>query len=53
MVFPVVTGATGREPIFHGYPDLSLELVESRTFDQGIQLLEYIPTVLEGVPAPS
>lgn len=51
VVFPVVTGATGREPIFHGYPDLALDIVESRTFDQGIQLLEYIPTVLEGPPS--
>lgn len=51
VVFPVVTGATGQEPIFGGYPDMSLELVASRTFDQGIQLLEYIPTVLDAVPS--
>lgn len=48
VVFPVVTGATGRQPIFDGYPDLSLKLIESRTFDGNIQLLEYIPTVLDG-----
>lgn len=49
-VFPVITGATGKERIFDGYPDVSLELVESRTFDGRIQLLEYIPTVLDGPP---
>lgn len=50
VVFPVITGRTGRERIFDGYPDVSLELVESRTFDGRLQLLEYIPTVLEGPP---
>ena len=50
VVFPVITGTTGRERIFDGYPDLSLELVQSRTFDGQIQLLEYIPTVLDGPP---
>lgn len=50
VVFPVITGVTGKERIFDGYPDLSLKLVESRTFDGNIQLLEYIPTVLDGPP---
>ncbi|WP_232662775.1 dihydrofolate reductase family protein [Pseudonocardia sp. TRM90224] len=50
VVFPVITGATGREPIFANYPDLTLELVESRTFDGRLQLLEYVPTVLDGPP---
>ncbi|MEV4537590.1 dihydrofolate reductase family protein [Asanoa sp. NPDC049518] len=50
VVFPVITGVTGRERIFDGYPDLSLELVESRTFDGRLQLLEYAPTVLDGPP---
>jgi dihydrofolate reductase len=50
VVFPVITGVTGREHIFNGYPDLSLELVESRTFDGRTQLLEYVPTVLDGPP---
>ncbi len=52
-VFPVITGATGKERIFDGYPDVALELVESRTFDGRIQLLEYVPTVLEGPPGAS
>jgi dihydrofolate reductase len=49
-VFPVITGATGRERIFDGYPDIALDLVDSRTFDGRIQLLEYVPTVLDRPP---
>ncbi|WP_435205257.1 dihydrofolate reductase family protein [Micromonospora sp. bgisy143] len=30
-LFPVVTGQTGTEPIFHGAADFDLELVETRT----------------------
>ncbi|MEV4049131.1 dihydrofolate reductase [Streptomyces sp. SAI-195] len=50
VVFPVITGATGRERIFDAYPDVTLDLVESRTFDGRLQLLEYVPTVLDGPP---
>jgi len=50
VVFPVVTGATGQDRIYDGYPDVRLDLVESRTFDGGLQLLEYVPTVLVGPP---
>lgn len=50
VVFPVITGATGRERIFDQYPDVTLDLVESRTFDGRLQLLEYVPTVLDGPP---
>ena len=50
VVFPVITGATGRERIFDAYPDVSLDLVGSRTFDGRLQLLEYVPTVLDGPP---
>ena len=50
VVFPVITGSTGRDRIYHGYPDVSLEMVESRTFDGRLQLLEYRPTVLAGPP---
>ena len=46
----MVTGATGQERVYDGYPDVALELVESRTFDGRSQLLEYVPTVLEGPP---
>ena len=50
VVFPVITGATGRERIFDGYPDIALDLVESRIFDGRLQLLEYVPRVLDGPP---
>jgi dihydrofolate reductase len=46
VVFPVITGSTGRERIYDGYPDVALDMVASRTFDGRIQLLEYAPTVL-------
>jgi dihydrofolate reductase len=50
VVFPVITGDTGRERIFDGYPDVALEMVDHRTFDGRLQLLEYIPKVLDGPP---
>ena len=50
VVFPVITGATGRDRIFDGYPDVALELVDHRTFDGRLQLLEYVPTVLDAPP---
>lgn len=51
-MFPVITGATGNERIYDGYPDVALEMTDSRTFDGRIQLVEYVPTVLTGPPAP-
>jgi dihydrofolate reductase len=53
VLFPVITGATGQERVYDGYPDVTLELVESRTFDGRLQLLEYVPTVLERPPLAS
>jgi len=50
VVFPVITGSSGRERIYDGYPDVALELIGSRTFDGRIQLLEYVPTILSGPP---
>jgi dihydrofolate reductase len=50
VVFPVITGATGNDRIFDDYPDVRLELVQTRLFDGRLQLLEYVPTVLEGPP---
>jgi dihydrofolate reductase len=50
VVFPVITGATGTDRIFDGYPDVALELVRHRTFDGRLQLLEYVPTVLDAPP---
>jgi len=50
VVFPVITGSTGRDRIYDGYPDVALEMVSSRTFDGRLQLLEYVPRVLAGPP---
>ena len=43
MVFPVITGESGRNPVLAGLPDIDLELVDSRTFDGRVQQLTYIP----------
>jgi dihydrofolate reductase len=53
VVFPVITGSSGRERIYDGYPDVALDMVSSRTFDGRIQLLEYVPTILSGPPGNS
>jgi dihydrofolate reductase len=50
VVFPVITGSSGRERIYDGYPDVALEMVDSRTFDGRTQLLEYLPTILAEPP---
>ena len=50
VVFPVITGATGRERIYDGYPDVALDMIGSRTLDGRIQVLEYVPRVLAGPP---
>jgi dihydrofolate reductase len=53
VMFPVITGATGRERIYDSYPDVALDMVDSRTFDGRIQLVEYVPRVLTGPPGTS
>jgi dihydrofolate reductase len=50
VVFPVITGSTGSDRIYDGYPDVALDMVASRRFDGRIQLLEYVPRVLGGPP---
>ena len=50
VVFPVITGSTGRDRIYDGYPDVALDMVANHTFDGRLQLLEYVPTVLTGPP---
>jgi dihydrofolate reductase len=50
VMFPVITGATGSERIYDGYPDVALEMIDNRTFDGRIQLVEYRPRVLEHPP---
>jgi dihydrofolate reductase len=44
-IFPVITGQTGVDPIFHGARDFDLELIESRTLDGNTQELIYRPTL--------
>ena len=44
-LFPVITGQTGREPVFAGAADFDLELIESRRMDGDIQELIYRPAV--------
>lgn len=50
VIFPVITGSTGHDRIYDGYPDVALDMVASRTFDGRLQLLEYVPRVLAGPP---
>jgi dihydrofolate reductase len=45
MVFPVITGESGENPILADLPDIDLELVDSRLFDGRVQQLVYVPTV--------
>ncbi|MFI6118843.1 dihydrofolate reductase family protein [Streptomyces sp. NPDC051064] len=44
-LFPVITGQTGLDPIFHGAADFDLELIEHRTLDGHTQELIYRPTL--------
>ncbi len=44
-VFPVITGQTGLDPIFHGAADFDLELLEHHTLDGHTQELIYRPTL--------
>jgi dihydrofolate reductase len=45
LVFPIITGVSGEDPILAGLPDIDLELVDSRLLDGRVQQLVYIPTV--------
>src|SRR5690349_16736527 len=44
-LFPVITGQTGLDPIFHGAADFDLDLIETRTLDGRAQELIYRPTI--------
>lgn len=44
-IFPVISGATGTDPVFRHAADFDLELLESRTLDRHIQELTYRPTL--------
>jgi dihydrofolate reductase len=43
MVFPVVLGGAGREPIFAGYSRTALQLVATKVLDSRLICLEYQP----------
>lgn len=45
MVFPVITGASGSDPLFADLPDIDLELVDSQVYDGRMKLLVYVPSV--------
>jgi len=45
MVFPLILGHTGKEPVFEGYPRVPLELINTRVLDSRLILLEYRPGV--------
>jgi dihydrofolate reductase len=50
VMFPVITGATGAERIYDGYPDVALDMLDHRLFDGRTVLVEYRPRVLERPP---
>jgi len=43
VVFPLILGDPGREPLFAGYPDIGLELVGTDVLDGRLVTLEYRP----------
>ncbi len=53
VVFPVVNGATGREHFYTGWPDVVLEPVDHRTLDGRLQMMEYVPRIVDGPPDPT
>jgi dihydrofolate reductase len=44
MTFPLLVGASGREPAFAGVASADLELVDHRVLDDRVLLVEYRPT---------
>ena len=43
MVFPLILGETGKEPIYADYPRVPLELVGTKVLDSRLIVLEYHP----------
>jgi dihydrofolate reductase len=43
MVFPLVLGSAGREPIFAGYTHTRFELIQTKVLDSRLVLLKYRP----------
>lgn len=46
VIFPVITGVSGRERIFDGFGDVALTMLSSRLFDGRLQMVEYAPRPL-------
>jgi dihydrofolate reductase len=44
MVFPVILGTAGRQPIYADYSRTALELVDTKVLDSRLILLEYRPS---------
>ncbi len=43
MVFPLVLGSAGREPMFEGYLHTRLDFIQAKVLDSRLVLLEYRP----------
>ena len=43
MIFPLILGSAGNEPIFAGYPRADLQLIRTEVLDSRLVLLEYRP----------
>jgi riboflavin biosynthesis pyrimidine reductase len=41
IVFPLILGETGKEPVYADYPRMPLELVDTKVLDSRLVLLEY------------
>ena len=50
VLFPVITGRASLERVWEQFEHFSLELLAARTFEGGLQLLEYAPAHLERPP---
>jgi dihydrofolate reductase len=44
MIFPLILGRAGREPVFADYAQVGLELIENKVLDSRLLLLEYRPS---------
>lgn len=43
VIFPLILGSAGREPIYAGYQQAGLELINTKILDSRVILLEYLP----------
>lgn len=53
MVFPLILGSAGREPIYAGYPQAALELIDTKVLDSRLILLEYRRVLQDSQLAPA